>query len=396
MHLMFNAHLINDIVKAMKKIGVSPDGIGIMEKKGKFYKIKLENIPLKGALLLKQEALAANMECALPWCTAALKCEKASAILFGTERQFQILIEKMKRQPFKGKEMAMEIEEAINNYLKERFEIKAREYRITMPPVKIMGVLNVTPDSFSDGGRYLKVDDAVKRVRRMVEEGASIIDIGGESSRPFSMPVSEEKELQRVIPVIEELTDLKIPLSIDTYKPKVAKEALKRGVSMVNDIFAMRKDGMAEVVRDYDAAVVLMHMKGEPKNMQFNPSYEDTISEIIRFLRERIKFALRKGIEEDKIIIDPGIGFGKRVEDNLLILRDLRTFKSLGYPILVGTSRKSFIGKILDLDVEERVEGTIASNVIAVLNGAMILRVHDIKENLRAVKIAEAIKEGTL
>ncbi len=393
---MFNAHIINDVEEAMKKIGVSEDGIEIMREKGKFYGIKLEDIPLKAALLLKQEALAADMECALPWCTAALKCDTTDAILFGTERQFEILIEKMKKQPFKGKIIGEEIEESIENYCTYEFEIRARNYRINVPPIKIMGILNVTPDSFSDGGKYYTVENAVKRVHEMVREGADIIDIGGESSRPFSSPVSEEEELGRIIPVLENLDDLKVPISIDTYKPRVAEEALKRGASIVNDIYGLRKEGMAEVIKDYDAAVVIMHMKGEPKNMQLNPTYEDTVAEIIRFLRNRIEFAISKGIEEDKIIIDPGIGFGKRVEDNLVILKNLNSFKSLGKPILIGTSRKSFIGKILNLDIEERLEGTIASNIVAVLKGASIVRVHDVKENIRAIKIAEAIMGASI
>jgi len=393
---MFNAHIINDVEEAMKKIGVSEDGIEIMREKGKFYGIKLEDIPLKAALLLKQEALAADMECALPWCTAALKCDTTDAILFGTERQFEILIEKMKKQPFKGKIIAEEMEESIENYHTYEFEIRARNYRINVPPVKIMGILNVTPDSFSDGGKYYTVENAVKRVHEMVREGADIIDIGGESSRPFSSPVSEEEELGRIIPVLENLDDLKVPISIDTYKPRVAEEALKRGASIVNDIYGLRKEGMAEVIKDYDAAVVIMHMKGEPKNMQLNPTYEDTVADIIRFLRNRIEFAISKGIEEDKIIIDPGIGFGKRVEDNLVILKNLNSFKSLGKPILIGTSRKSFIGKILNLDIEERLEGTIASNIVAVLKGASIVRVHDVKENIRAIKIAEAIMGASI
>ena len=394
---MFNALVFNkssyDLEHFMRKIGVSEDGISIMLKKGNFIVLRMENLPLKGALLLKQEALAAGMECALPWCTAALKCESTDAILFGTLRQFEILIEKMRKQPFKGREMSEEIKEVIENYAKREFVIEAREYKIKIPPVKIMGILNVTPDSFSDGGKYLSVERAVERAKEMVKEGADIIDIGGESSRPFSEPVSEDEEMKRVLPVIEELQELKVPISIDTYKPRVAEEALKRGVSVVNDIYGLRKEGMAEIVRDYDAAVVIMHMKGEPKNMQLNPSYADTIGEIAKFLRERIEFTLKKGIEEDKIIIDPGIGFGKRVEDNLRILKYLDSFKSLGFPILVGASRKSYMGKLLDLPVEERLESTIASDVIASLKGASIIRVHDVKENLRAIRMLEKITE---
>ena len=380
-----------DLKNLMEKIGVTPEGIEIMAKKGEFLIIRLEDIPLKGALILKQEALAAGMECALPWCTAALTCEKTQAILFGTLRQFEILIGKMKLQPFKGRQMAEEMEEAIRKYRKNDFAIEARDFKIRIPPIRIMGILNVTPDSFSDGGKYLDVDRAIERAREMEKEGADIIDIGGESSRPFSSPIDQEEELRRIIPVLKELDDLKIPISVDTYKPKVAEEALRYGASIVNDIFGLRKEGMAEVIRDYDAAVVIMHMKGEPRNMQMNPHYDDTISEIAKFLRERVNFAMKMGIDEDKIIIDPGIGFGKRVEDNLRILKYLDNFKSLGFPILIGTSRKSYIGNILNLPVDERLEGTLASDIMAALNGASILRVHDVKEHVRAIRLIEEI-----
>ncbi|AGB03966.1 dihydropteroate synthase [Aciduliprofundum sp. MAR08-339] len=377
----------------MCKIGVSKEGTEIMDKKSRFFILKLENLPLKGALLLKQEALAAGMECALPWCTAALNCEETDAVLFGTERQFEILMEKMKLQPFKGKTIAEEMHSAIENFQREKYTIRAREYRVSIPPTKIMGILNVTPNSFSDGGKYLDVNSAVSRAREMVREGVDIIDVGGESSRPFSEPVSEEEELRRIIPVIEELEDIKVPVSVDTYKPKVAEEALKRGASMVNDIYGLRKEGMAKVVADYDAAVVIMHMKGEPKNMQRNPYYEDTIGEIAKFLRDRVEFALRYGIEEDRIIIDPGIGFGKRVEDNLRILKYISAFKSLGFPILLGASRKSYMGKLFNLDVQDRLETTLASDVMAVMGGASIIRIHDVKENVRAIRMVEKIME---
>ena len=395
---MFNAHLIENIQKAMEKIGVSADGIEIMKKKGEFYAIKLEGIPLKGALLLKQESLAAGMECALPWCTASLKCESTHAIVFGTLRQFEILISKMRKQPFKGTIMAEEMEETLKNYRKTSFTLHLRNTKMTIPPIRIMGILNVTPDSFSDGGKYLETNAAINRAEEMKRDGADIIDIGGESSRPFSEPVGEKEEIQRVIPVIETLqdSDFELPISVDTYKPAVAEEALKRGATMVNDIYGLRKEGMAEVVRDYDATVVIMHMKGEPKNMQVNPYYEDPISEIISFLRERIEFAISKGIEPDKIIVDPGIGFGKRVEDNLVILHHLDSFRSLGVPVLIGTSRKSFIGHVLNLDVSERLEATIATNVLAAIKGASILRVHDVKEHVRAIKITEAIMEAEI
>ncbi len=389
---MFNLHAVGDLIEEMKRIGVSADGIEIMQKKGEFYTLKLENIPLKGALLLKQEALAVGMECALPWCTAALNCDTTDAILFGTLRQFEILVEKMKLQPFKSVVMADEIQECISNLRNEPEFFMARGEKISVSPFSIMGILNVTPDSFSDGGMYNDVESAVKRAREMVKQGANIIDVGGESSRPFSEPVSAEEEMRRVLPVIESISDLKVPISVDTYKPEVVEEALKRGASIVNDISGLRSDEMVRVVKDYDAGVVIMHMKGEPRNMQLNPHYDDVVSEVLKFLRERVEYAVQKGVRAKNIVIDPGIGFGKRVEDNLMLLKSIRAFTSLGIPVLVGVSRKSYIGKVLDTDVNERLEGTIASNVIAYINGAKIFRVHDVEENLRALKMASEIR----
>ncbi len=391
---MFNAHPVVELQKEMKRAGVSPEGIEIMMKKGEFLSIKLESIPLKGALLLKQEALAAGMECALPWCTAGLTCESTDALLFGTKRQFEILIKKMRLQPFRGAQMAEELENCISALSKRHVEWRAGTHRISLTPFAIMGILNVTPDSFSDGGKYNTLTAAVKRAEDMIAQGATIIDVGGESSRPFSQPVSAEEEMKRVLPVIEELAELKVPISVDTYKPEVADRALGAGASIVNDIYGLRKDGMAEVIKDYDAGVVIMHMKGEPKNMQLNPHYENVVSEVLAFLRERVEHATKKGIDMERIVIDPGIGFGKRVEDNLMLLKSIGSFRALGVPILVGVSRKSYIGKLLNVDVDERLEGTVASNVIALMNGASIFRVHDVEENNRALRMASEIKEA--
>ncbi|MDP3025695.1 MAG: dihydropteroate synthase [candidate division Zixibacteria bacterium] len=257
----------------------------------------------------------------------------------------------------------------------------------------LMGVLNVTPDSFSDGGRFFKLEEAIKQGLKLAEEGADMIDVGGESTRPGSEPVTIEEELRRVIPVIEELTKMiQVPISIDTYKSRVAKEALDSGASMVNDISGLRYDPeMKKVIAKYDVPVVLMHIKGTPKNMQENPHYDNLIEEIKTYLIESIKIAKEAGIDEDKIIIDPGIGFGKTPEDNLKILKNLNEFTELGRPLMVGVSRKSFIGKILNLPTEERLEGSLASMAAAIMNGANILRVHDVKESKRVAKLVDAI-----
>ncbi len=271
------------------------------------------------------------------------------------------------------------------NFSKRILDLSARTH--------LMGVLNVTPDSFSDGGKFLKVEDAVRCGIKMAKEGADMIDVGGESTRPGSDPATIEEELSRVIPVIETLSKkIDIPLSIDTYKSQVAKKALEAGAEMINDISALRFDPkMKEVAGEYQVPIVLMHIKGTPKNMQENPYYNDVIKEIIEYLKESIQIAKDVGIQEENIIIDPGIGFGKRLEDNLNILKNLRKFSILNCPILVGPSRKSFIGKILDLPVEERLEGSLAALAVSIMNGANIVRVHDVKESKRVVSIVDAI-----
>ena len=265
----------------------------------------------------------------------------------------------------------------------------------------IMGILNVTPDSFSDGGKFFSVDDAVKQAVRMEEEGADIIDIGGESTRPGSNAISLDEEMNRVLPVVGELVNkIKIPISVDTYKSEIAKKSLDLGASMINDISALRGDKkLANVVADYDVPICLMHMKGEPRNMQVYPVYDDVVKEIHDFLKERTDYAVSCGIKKENIIIDPGIGFGKRtgkgIEDNCEILDRLFEFKDLGFPILVGASRKKFIGNICGgeepLPVTERLEGSLAAACIAIANGADIVRVHDVKETKLCIYIVDGI-----
>lgn len=257
----------------------------------------------------------------------------------------------------------------------------------------IMGVLNVTPDSFSDGGEFLSPLPAIEHAYKMIEEGADIIDIGGESSRPGSDPVSIDEEINRILPIIEELIDnISVPLSIDTYKSKVAKKALKLGVEIVNDISGLRSDPeMGKIISEYKAYVIIMHMKGTPKNMQDDPKYDNLLGEIIEFFNRQIQFAVNSGIQKTRIILDPGIGFGKRIADNFVLLNSLKMLADLGYPLLVGPSRKSFIGLTLKLPPNQRVEGTSAAVTASILNGAKIVRVHDVKEMKRVVTIADLI-----
>ena len=260
----------------------------------------------------------------------------------------------------------------------------------------VMGVLNVTPDSFSDGGRYESIDKAVIHARGMIREGADIIDIGGESSRPGATPVDAEEEQRRVIPVISRLAqETDVCLSIDTYRATTAAAALEAGASMVNDISALRLDDtMAGVITIAKVPVVLMHMLGTPLNMQTNPHYADCVEEIGAFFEERLAYCGRQGIDRSKIILDPGIGFGKRLSDNLEILTHLERFRRLGLPLMIGASRKSFIEMLSSSsDIpERRLGGSIAAAVAAVINGADIVRVHDVAPTVEALKVTQAIR----
>ncbi len=257
----------------------------------------------------------------------------------------------------------------------------------------IMGILNVTPDSFSDGGQFTDPNEAADHALQMMEEGADMIDIGGESTRPGAEPVPLEEELNRTIPVVEAIRKKSDCLiSIDTYKSAVAKAALDAGAGVVNDISALTFDeNMASLVAEKNVPVIMMHIKGTPRDMQKNPSYENLIGEIIDFFTEQTSLAKEKGVPDTNIILDPGIGFGKRLEDNFEIIRELRQICAMGYPVLFGPSRKSFIGTALNLPVEDRLEGTLASITAGIMNGARIVRVHDVKETKRAVTIIEKI-----
>lgn len=261
-------------------------------------------------------------------------------------------------------------------------------------PIKITGILNITPDSFSDGGNYFCIDDSLKHAENLIAAGVDIIDVGGESSRPGSKPVQASEEIRRVIPVIKEIKKrFNVCVSIDTYKTEVAELAVAAGAEIVNDITAFRHDNgsMAAFVASHNVKVILMHMQGSPETMQDNPEYKDIIREVLDFFAERIDFALSSGISKDRIIIDPGIGFGKQQKHNLLLLKHLSEFKKLGVPLMVGPSRKSFIGNILNTGVLHRLEGTIAATLIAAFNGAEYLRVHDVEQIKKALIVFEEV-----
>lgn len=260
----------------------------------------------------------------------------------------------------------------------------------------VMGIVNVTPDSFSDGGKYFDAAVAVAHGERLAEEGADVLDIGGESTRPGAEPVTVEEEIRRVVPVIKSLrARVKIPISIDTAKSEVVRPALEAGADIVNDVSALRADpAMAALIAGAAVPVVLMHMQGSPQTMQHNPTYGDVVEEVGAFLQERVEYAVKRGIAAENILVDPGIGFGKNVDHNLALLRGLPSLAAIGQPLLVGASRKAFIGKLLDLGPDERLEGSLAAAVAAALAGANMIRVHDVKEAVRALRVADALRFG--
>lgn len=265
------------------------------------------------------------------------------------------------------------------------------KYALALDRPLVMGIVNVTPDSFSDGGKFLDKRAAIMHARRMVEDGADILDIGGESTRPGAKPASLSEELDRVLPIIEALASEGVPLSIDTQKPEVMGAALAAGASMVNDVNALQAPGALQVVASSNAGICLMHKQGDPETMQQQPQYHDVLSDVREFLADRANAVMATGVKAERIVIDPGFGFGKTVAHNLMLLRNLYHFLELGFPVMAGLSRKSTLGAITGRDVDDRMAASIAAALIAAQKGAKILRVHDVKETVDALKILDAV-----
>jgi dihydropteroate synthase len=382
-----------------EKIGSTVPGQKIMVDKLFPLAVKVKGLKVLAVNILKQEMLARGGDVITSRDTLLETRGTTDVIIEGHQKSFKNLIPKLKMQPFGLKDLADELEIFLkdnkNNRNKKSFRIGKKKFDLISNTL-VMGIINVTPDSFFDGGKYNHKDQAVKRISEMITDGADIIDIGGLSSRPGSKPVSLEEELERTIPVIESVSNnFDTLISIDTYRSEIALEAISAGAHMVNDISAFNMDkNMAGMVADKGVSVTLMHMQGKPEDMQKNPQYENVVDEIYEYLDGKANDAIGAGISPDKIILDPGIGFGKTLDHNLSILNKISEFSTMGYPIMVGASRKSFIGAILDLPVEDRLEGSLAAAVWSVINGANILRVHDVAETVRAVKTARSIMSG--
>lgn len=385
---------LSAIVEELRSLKVHPGGIDIMAPKGILRIIKVKGIDSAALNILKQEMLSVGGDCAIPWDAFVNRRRLSEGVILGTQAQIDRLCEKLGEQPFDLPELGRRIRALQINYEKDDFVLSAGKYRLSLGErAYIMGILNVAPDSFFDGGIYSDKDKAVEHAIEMESQGADIIDIGGESTRPGAKAISAKAESERVIPVIKILAKrLRIPISIDTSKSQVAQKALDCGAVVVNDVTGLRKDpNLVKLAKKYKAAIILMHMKGTPRTMQKNPQYKSLIYEITEGLRTSIRIAKEAAIADDAIVIDPGIGFGKTTLHNLKILKRLREFKSLGYPVLVGPSRKSFIGKILGLEAGERIAGTAASVAVAIQNGANIVRVHDVRQMREVARLTDAI-----
>ena len=379
----------------LKRMDVDPYGIEAMLPKMVNMNIHIQRLPCKVANIIKQEMLAIGGDAAVARGAVACSIEKTDLILIGTLKQIRRFIEKISFQPFGLKLLAESLDTLLDNLLAEHWTLKtSRRKMILGDRTRIMGILNVTPDSFSDGGRFDSPEKAIECGFQLVEDGADILDIGGESTRPGAQPVSLEEELRRTIPVIQGLSGkINIPISIDTTKAVIAREAVAAGAEIINDISSMRFDEqMPTVIASSGAAVVFMHMRGVPQTMQKGDLHYALLQgEMIDFFRERLNTALLAGILPEQVIIDPGIGFGKTRSDNLKLLKYLPEFNVMGRPILTGPSRKSFLVQEECGGAVDRLEETAAAVTAAIMNGSQVVRVHDVKAMKRVVAVADAI-----
>lgn len=383
-----------DILKyEFDNILVSTEGKNIMLDKTLVNVFKIENLSVKLSQIIKQEMLSLGGDFALPKNIFNLNFEDTtSGLLIGTINIYKKLINKLSQQTFKKlREFSFLLENQIN--IRPTLYWRCKNKNIKLNKILIMGILNVTPDSFYDGGKYTKIDLLKKRIDELIKEGSDIIDIGGESSRPGAKKITIREELKRVLPAIKHIKKhYKIPVSIDTYKSQVAEEVLKEDADIVNDISGLQFDKkMGDIIKKYNAGLVLMHIKGKPENMQNNPKYKNVMEELYYYFTKQINYAINNGIQKESIVIDPGIGFGKTMHHNFEILKRLNELNGLNHPVLIGLSNKSLIKDYLKLELDERLSSTIALNTLSIINGAKIIRVHNVKENKKAIRIIEGV-----
>jgi dihydropteroate synthase len=385
-----------DAERELQTIHVDPVGVAMMAAKMLTRCVKLTGLQCRQANILKQEMLALGGDAAVARGTVACSIEKTDVILIGTDKQLHALCGKLAPQPFGLPALAAELKVTLLRAAQRPRFWRTSQRELSLERPLIMGILNVTPDSFSDGDLYSDPGRAIDRAREMIADGADIIDIGGESTRPGASAVSTEEELKRVIPVIAALAGTtSCPISVDTWKSPIARAAVDAGAEIINDISGLTFDPqIAAVAAGTGAGMVLMHTRGRPQTMQHDVVYADLIGEVTGSLGQSLAAAGDAGVELERIAIDPGIGFGKTAAHNLEILRRLSEFTGLGAPLLIGTSRKSFIGKVLNREAGQRTCGTAATVALAVQSGADILRVHDVREMRDVADMAHAIRTG--
>ena len=386
--------------RLMREIGVDRGGIEIMAPKSVTRLVMVRRLPIFAANILKQETLSLGADTAVSRHALTGKAAHTDCLIIGSLSHYQRLCQKLKRQPYGLSRLSSDLETVLSNYQKNDFILDLGRYKLNLQShTHIMGIINLTPDSFSGDGLLRttvygrRTTEIVEYAHRLADEGADILDIGGESSRPGARPVSLKEELLRVIPAIKAIgKKLKIPISVDTSKSEVARQALDNGALIVNDITALNNDpGMLKVVKRSKAAVALMHMQGRPPTMQKNPRYGCLMREVCGYLKQAMDKAIEAGVDRKKIILDPGIGFGKTLEHNLEIIKSLSRLKALGQPILIGLSRKSFLGKVIRKEADNRLCAGISANCLAVINGARIVRVHDVQETKDSLTVLDRI-----
>ena len=388
----------SEIAREIERTESDPEGVGIMTRKARVFPIRLEGVPLKASPLLKQELLAVGADAAHARGIADHSVDSTAVVVLATWGQYHRVIPKLARQPFQLGVIATAIQQALQHYtshaprkvqgLRRSFTVGARTL--------VMGVLNVTPDSFSDGGQFLDPQKAIERAHRMVSEGADLVDIGGESTRPGAVTISPADEWARIGPVLERLgPDFPVPISVDTRSPEVARHALEAGADLVNDVGGLRDPAMRELVARSGAPVVVMHMRGTPTTMQTDTHYADLRAEVYGSLAASSEAALASGVRLEQLLIDPGLGFGKSPDQNVELLTHVGEFRSMGPPVVVGASRKSFLGALTqDAGVEDRLEAGLAAAVVAALQGVHIVRTHDVRPTVRALAVADAVRSS--
>jgi len=375
-------------------MGVDPVGIDIMEGKSRHHLIRLDDVDLRAALILKQDMLSLGGEAALCREAAGLAIRKTPVLLMGTTRQMRGLVSKLGEQPFKLTDLSRSIEELLDTIDNgSRYVVRGQDL-LSGGRKAVVGILNVTEDSFSDGGKYAERESAVARGIEMATQGADIIDVGGESTRPGARPVNAKEEMEKVIPVIRDLVAEGVnSISVDTTRSEVAEKAIQEGACILNDISGMTFDPrMLHVAAASEASVILMHTRGRPETMQDDLVYDDLMGEVCSYLEGAMDLAMGEGIPAERICLDPGIGFGKSLEQNLELISRIGELRSLGAAVMVGASRKSFIGLLTGADVEHRMPGSIGAAVAAAMKGADMVRVHDIVETVQAMAVVSGME----